>query len=774
MFYINLSLFYLKIYFLSSHILNLFLSNKTFISVILPLKLGWQPCYYICLENITENSFGSGSFVRVLFAKKEYTGVVYKVGIHPDTNEEKIQEIICQEKDIAPVSNKEIQLWEFVSEYYLCSIGEVFKAAYPLHRLCDAKSMSESIAKALAIKQKSISRLNKKIGNLEVRLDKKRQAAQKSRKLEKKQEYEEAAAKIAVQIEKTKEEIEAITGENIVNADKIKSIHLSESQKKACSQIEYFFNRKMTVLLNGITGSGKTEIYLKIASQIIAAGKNVLYLVPEIALSRQLEDRLSEIFGNRLLIYHSKETASNRKKVVYNIEKGNYILIGTRSSVFLPHRNLGLVIIDEEHDTSYKQDSPSPRYNGRDTAAVLAQLHNAKLILGSATPSLESIYNCETKRYAMVTLNERFYEAANADIEIIDTKAERQKRGMNGCFSLKLIYAIKKTLDSGGQIIILRGRRAYSPIVQCENCGNIPRCPNCNVNLSYNKTENRLTCHYCGYKEYFNGICNKCGGEIKPIGYGTQRIEEEAKKLFPDASVARLDSDTSRNSSNEIQIIRDFAKGKINILIGTQMVAKGFDFKGLMLVAVIQADTILGQQDFRADEKALQLLEQFKGRCGRRDDRGKFIIQTSQPEHPIYTHLAGKKSKNDNILQSLLEERKIFNYPPFSRMVNIIIKDIDKYRIDQRSYELTSIFGKTFSTRTTIIPANDGAPIQITGPYPPVIDKIAKEYIRHIRIMLKKDNNLTYNKLLLKNTISDFEKAKSYYGHIIIDVDPIQ
>lgn len=750
------------------------MTEKIFISVILPLKLEWFPSYYVQKDKMETGCIKPGTFVRIAFARKEYVGVIYKVGIRPDMDENKIQEIISIEDDISKVSENEIRLWEFVSNYYLCSIGEVFKAAYPINRLNDCKLQAKNMAMASLKAEKTRDTLSNRIARLQARLEKKNTDILKSRKPEKKLEYEEAAAKIRTQIEDIRHRIAILSSENIAKPDEVKEISLSQSQEKTCSEIKALFGKGMPVLLNGITGSGKTEIYLKLASGIISKGQNVLYLVPEIALSRQLEDRLSDIFGKRLLIYHSRETSSNRRKVIEKIEKGHYILLGTRSSIFLPHRNLGMVIIDEEHDTSYKQDSPAPRYNGRDTAIVLAGLHHANVILGSATPSLESIYNCETGRYRMVMLNERFYNAENAKIEIIDTKAEKRKRGMRGAFSLKLIHKINKTLENGGQVMILRGRRAYSPIVQCEDCGDIPKCPNCNVSLTYHKTGNRLVCHYCGHNEPFTGKCKKCGGEIRPLGYGTQRIEEEAREIFPEASIARLDGDTSQSGAQETQIIRDFSDGRTNILIGTQMVAKGFDFKGLMLVAVIQADTILGQQDFRADEKALQLLEQFRGRCGRRNSEGTFIIQTSQPEHPIYNHLNSDSSDNNNILQSILSERKLFNYPPYSRLINIIIKDTDIKRLEIQSERIASNLGSIFSTRPSLIPENNGAMLQITGPYAPVVDKIAMEYIRHIRIMLRKDNNLSGNKLQIKNTISEIERTGSYYGHITIDVDPAQ
>ena len=296
--------------------------------------------------------------------------------------------------------------------------------------------------------------------------------------------------------------------------------------------------------------------------------------------------------------------------------------------MFLPHHDLGLIVVDEEHDTSYKQDAPAPRYNGRDTALMLARIMGAEVLLGTATPSLESLYNCRSGRMDKVDLNCRYFGSADADVEIVDTRAERRKHGMSGNFSFKLIAHINDALAHGGQVLILRGRRAYSPAVQCSACGDIPRCPHCNVPLSWHRQEGILLCHYCGWREPYTGKCRKCGGDLEPLGSGTQRIEEEASALFPDARVARLDGDTAMEAGREEEIIRDFAKRSIDILIGTQILAKGFDFDGLSLVAVIQADSLLGQQDFRADERAVQLLEQFRGRSGRRGDKGLLVIQT--------------------------------------------------------------------------------------------------------------------------------------------------
>ena len=595
-----------------------------------------------------------------------------------------------------------------------------------------------------------------------------------------------------------------------------KEIVLSAAQEVAYSKIKEIFVKRKPALLHGVTGSGKTEIYLKLAQETLARGKSVLYLVPEIALSRQLEDRISETFPE-LLVFHSGETMVRKRDVAAvlrhcasakdineyvdvsqntnakkdsasedtltiksssceAIEKTNhhgYVVLGTRSAIFLPHRDLGLVIVDEEHDTSYKQDSPAPRYNGRETAIMMAKIFGANVILGSATPSLESLYNCSVGRYGLVTLNKRFYDAADSDIEIIDTIAERRKNGMIGSFSRKLIGHMGKCLGEHRQVLILRERRAYSPIVQCQECGEIPKCRCCNVSLSLHRRADgseRLVCHYCGRVYEYTGKCPKCGGNLKPLGSGTQKIEEETANIFPNARIARLDSDTAQSRKYETDTIRKFSNGEIDILIGTRMVAKGFDFSGLSLVAVLQADSILGQEDYRADERGLQLLEQFRGRCGRRGEKGLFVIQTSQPDHPVYQNIDGKID-DSGMMARFLGERKMFGYPPYSRVIGVIVKDYNQARVDLLSRELAEAIRGALGARLSFAPGVQNSP-DVIGPYSPAIDKISNQNIRQIRVLLPKDRSLVRNKETLAAAVERFEKEKKYSGHIALDVDP--
>lgn len=808
------------------------MTGRIFIQVILPLRLEWEPFYYQEIELSESAGDASGLFpvtsigsvterdkeqvrvgdrVRVNFAGKEYVGVVSMADAGKQAEEmgivDKVKPILGMAEGLEPVTKEEIELWRQIAEYYLCTVGEVYKAAYPAQKV--EKEVVQARQEALKVEreEKNRTKIADKIKRLEERAEKKAELAAKARKSESRERYLAEKEMLEGEIGLLVRELTSMVGELCRTTGSVtgygdsvtyhqdeepiggsiietsegteKEIRLSAAQEEAYSKIKEIFAKGKPALLHGVTGSGKTEIYLKLAQETLAMGKNVLYLVPEIALSRQLEDRISETFPE-LLVFHSGETMSRKREVATVLrhagepaEGKGYVVLGTRSAIFLPHKNLGLVIVDEEHDTSYKQDSPAPRYNGRETAIMMAKIFGANVILGSATPSLESLYNCSVGRYGLVTLNKRFYDAADSDIEIIDTIAERRKNGMIGNFSRKLIEHIGKCLGEQRQVLILRERRAYSPIVQCQECGDIPKCRCCNVSLSLHRRADgseRLVCHYCGRVYEYTGKCHKCGGELKPLGSGTQKIEEEASKLFPNARIARLDSDTAQSRKYETDTIRKFSNGEIDILIGTRMVAKGFDFSGLSLVAVLQADSILGQEDYRADERGLQLLEQFRGRCGRRGEKGLFVIQTSQPEHPVYQSIDGKLDENGTMAR-FLGERKLFGYPPYSRVIGVVIKDYNQARVDLLSRDLGEYLRGALAVKVSLAPGVQNGP-NVIGPYSPAIDKISNQNIRQIRVLLPKDRSLARNKETLAAAVERFEKEKKYSGHIALDVDP--
>lgn len=752
-----------------------------------------------------------GDRVRVNFAGKEYVGVVSMADAGKQAEEmgivDKVKPILGMAEGLEPVTKEEIELWRQIAEYYLCTVGEVYKAAYPAQKV--EKEVVQARQEALKVEreEKNRTKIADKIKRLEERAEKKAELAAKARKSESRERYLAEKEMLEGEIGLLVRELTSMVGELCRTTGSVtgygdsvtyhqdeepiggsiietsegteKEISLSAAQEEAYSKIKEIFAKGKPALLHGVTGSGKTEIYLKLAQETLAMGKNVLYLVPEIALSRQLEDRISETFPE-LLVFHSGETMSRKREVATVLrhagepaEGKGYVVLGTRSAIFLPHKNLGLVIVDEEHDTSYKQDSPAPRYNGRETAIMMAKIFGANVILGSATPSLESLYNCSVGRYGLVTLNKRFYDAADSDIEIIDTIAERRKNGMIGNFSRKLIEHIGKCLGEQRQVLILRERRAYSPIVQCQECGDIPKCRCCNVSLSLHRRADgseRLVCHYCGRVYEYTGKCPKCGGNLKPLGSGTQKIEEETANIFPNARIARLDSDTAQSRKYETDTIRKFSNGEIDILIGTRMVAKGFDFSGLSLVAVLQADSILGQEDYRADERGLQLLEQFRGRCGRRGEKGLFVIQTSQPEHPVYQSIDGKLDENGTMAR-FLGERKLFGYPPYSRVIGVVIKDYNQARVDLLSRDLGEYLRGALAVKVSFAPGVQNGP-NVIGPYSPAIDKISNQNIRQIRVLLPKDRSLARNKETLAAAVERFEKEKKYSGHIALDVDP--
>ena len=808
------------------------MTGRIFIQVILPLRLEWEPFYYQEIELSESAGDASGLFpvtstgsvterdkeqvrvgdrVRVNFAGKEYVGVVSMADAGKQAEEmgivDKVKPILGMAEGLEPVTKEEIELWRQIAEYYLCTVGEVYKAAYPAQKV--EKEVVQARQEALKVEreEKNRTKIADKIKRLEKRAEKKAELAAKARKSESRERYLAEKDMLEGEIGLLVRELTSMVGELCRTTGSVtgygdsvtyhqdeepiggsiietsegteKEISLSAAQEEAYSKIKEIFAKGKPALLHGVTGSGKTEIYLKLAQETLAMGKNVLYLVPEIALSRQLEDRISETFPE-LLVFHSGETMSRKREVASVLRhagepaKGKgYVVLGTRSAIFLPHKDLGLVIVDEEHDTSYKQDSPAPRYNGRETAIMMAKIFGANVILGSATPSLESLYNCSVGRYELVTLNKRFYDAADSDIEIIDTIAERRKNGMIGNFSRKLIEHIGKCIGEQRQVLILRERRAYSPIVQCQECGDIPKCRCCNVSLSLHRRADgseRLVCHYCGRVYEYTGKCHKCGGELKPLGSGTQKIEEEASKLFPNARIARLDSDTAQSRKYETDTIRKFSNGEIDILIGTRMVAKGFDFSGLSLVAVLQADSILGQEDYRADERGLQLLEQFRGRCGRRGEKGLFVIQTSQPEHPVYQSIDGKLDENGTMAR-FLGERKLFGYPPYSRVIGVVIKDYNQARVDLLSRDLGEYLRGALAVKVSFAPGVQNGP-NVIGPYSPAIDKISNQNIRQIRVLLPKDRSLARNKETLAAAVERFEKEKKYSGHIALDVDP--
>ena len=741
--------------------------NLKYLKVILPLKLDWEPCYSVLPG--TEGGVPSvGTRVSVRFAGRKYVGVVSESDVTPDIELTKIQRIIRVEDGISPVTEVEMRLWRFVSDYYLCPVGEVYKAAYPSLKNDGEMIRSRERLRAEERLRRMNAALAAKRERLEAAVERRRAMYEKAVRPETRGKYLEALTKAENELNALPLEIAAQDDSRSYTRLPLPSLSLA--QQTCLEQIRGFFSKKSPVLLDGVTGSGKTEVYISLAANVLDSGGSILYMIPEIAVSKQLGNRLKEVFGNQLALFHSGMSASARSLAVEKVRMGNCIVLGTRSSVFLPFMDLGLVIVDEEHDNSYKQETPAPRYSGRDTAMMLARFHGADLLLGTATPSLESLYNCRTGRLAKVMLRERYFGDDRTVVEIVNTAEERRKRGMKGSFSYKLIDRMKEALKGGGQILLLRSRKSYSPAVQCSRCGKIPRCPHCDVSLSWHRDEGRLKCHYCGWNQPFNAVCPDCGGHLEPLGAGTQRVVEEVSMLFPDARVARIDGDMISGSAGEEAVIRDFSQGLIDILVGTQIVTKGFDFARLSLVAVLQADSLLGFQDFRADEKALQILEQFRGRVGRRGQRGLFLIQTATPEHPVYKYVASEQ-RSDDLAETILAERFAFGYPPFSRIIQITLRDSDEGSATSLAAALARAIRSEFGISGLV--RNQADQVSVLGPYAPAVDKVSNLYIRLIRVSMMKNQTLMDNKRRLASLVSDFGKENRCSAQLSLDVDPL-
>jgi primosomal protein N' (replication factor Y) len=538
---------------------------------------------------------------------------------------------------------------------------------------------------------------------------------------------------------------------------------LNENQQRAYNEIEKQFIDKQVVLLHGVTSSGKTEMYIQMINKVLSEGKQVLYMVPEIALTTQLTTRLKRVFGKRLGVYHSKFSDAERVEIWNNVlnDKTYDVIIGVRSSVFLPFRQLGLVIVDEEHESSYKQYDPAPRYHARNAAIMLASMHGAKTLLGTATPAIETYHNALTGKYGLVELNQRHEEMAMPEILVVDTKEAYRKKQMESLFTPLLIEKIGNALQHNEQVILFQNRRGYAPYIECKACAFVPHCKNCDVSLTVHKIFNTLTCHYCGYTEPIPTVCPKCGtpGSLTTKGFGTEKIEDEIKLIFPDARVSRMDLDTTRSKKSYDKIISDFEQLKVDILIGTQMVSKGLDFERVSLVGILNADNMLNFPDFRAHERAYQLMAQVSGRAGRKNKRGTVILQTSSPEHAII----GQVIRNDYkaMYATQCEERQLFKYPPFYRIIQIVLRHRDPNVLTQAANRLGSDLRAVFGGR-------------VLGPNIPVVSRVQNLYIKHILLKIEKKASPERAKDILRqisNQVLADSKFKSLW--ITLDVDPM-
>ncbi|MDR2824528.1 MAG: primosomal protein N' [Prevotellaceae bacterium] len=540
-------------------------------------------------------------------------------------------------------------------------------------------------------------------------------------------------------------------------------VPLNDFQQRAYSEIRSQFVDKQVVLLNGVTSSGKTEIYIHLIKKCVERDNQALFLVPEIALTTQLTSRLRRIFGNRLGVYHSKFSDAERVEVWNHLlnDTAYDVIIGVRSSIFLPFRKLGLVIIDEEHELSYKQFDPAPRYHARSAAIVLAQMHGAKTLLGTATPAVESFFNARTAKFGFVEMKERFGQIQLPDIQIIDTKEAYRKKEMRGFFSEVLLEEMEKTLKNGAQIILFQNRRGYAPYMECRVCGYVPHCKNCDVSLTVHRLTNTLTCHYCGYSENITSVCPACGtlGGLTTRGFGTEKIEDEIGKIFPQARVARMDLDTTRSRKNYETLICDFENHKIDILAGTQMISKGLDFQNVSLVGVLNADNLLNFPDFRAAERAFQMLVQVSGRAGRKNSRGTVIIQTSQPENSVIEQIIC--NDYEKMFETQIVERRSFRYPPFVRLMQISVRHKDETKTQQAANFLADVMRKVFGGR-------------VLGPNTPAVSRIQNLYIKQILLKIEVAASAEKAKKLLAKQIAEIFENKDFKSVLIsVDIDPM-
>ena len=580
--------------------------------------------------------------------------------------------------------------------------------------------------------------------------------AQEKKPISVKQLTETAQSSVAIVKALVQKEIfeEYFIQEDRVNFDKNKvenKLLLSEAQQETFNEIQKSFEDKEVTLLHGVTSSGKTEIYTKLIEDYIAQDKQILYLLPEIALTTQLVSRLAAHFGNKVAVFHSKYSNNERVEVWNNVNENSetaQIVIGARSALFLPFNNLGLIIVDEEHEQTFKQQDPAPRYHARDAAIVLANAHQAKVLLGSATPSIETYYNASSGKFGLVTLKERFGKVQMPEIELVDLKDSYFRKKMKGHFSLTLIEEITEAFANGEQVILFQNRRGFSPVLECMSCGHVPQCPQCDVSLTYHKYKNQLRCHYCGYSMAKPTNCHVCSSvDLETKGFGTEQIELELAELFPQKNIKRMDQDTTRGKYSFEKIIDGFKNREIDVLVGTQMLAKGLDFDNVSLVGIMNADNMLYHPDFRAFERSFQMMTQVAGRSGRAEKRGKVIIQTYNPLHNIIQQVTN--NDYEGMYKEQLYERKIYYYPPFYRVIRLTLKHRDFEKLKEGSMWLYQVLQQSLT-------------IPVLGPEEPAIGRIRNEYIRTIMIKIPGETSLQVTKKTIQKILNSFDLVSQY------------
>lgn len=778
--------------------------------------------------------------VAVSFGKsKIYTALVYKIHNNEPTLYEAKE--IHQILDEFPIVNKlQLKHWKWIAEYYMCALGDVYRASLPsafllesetiiyknesftdesvliddeflifealqhqsqltIHQIVDILDRKKVMPIVNSLLKKSAIYIKEEIyetykpklvkyvklhsdynadDSLNTLLEELSRAKKQREAILTYFQLSTSKTPIKAKELETKSNVSSAILNSLVDKNILEFYHLktdrihfkgdtnslkklNEFQEKALIEIKDAFLQKDVTLLHGITSSGKTEVYTKLIQEVLDKGQQVLFLLPEIALTTQIITRLQAYFGKQISVFHSKYSMNERVEVWNNVLENKskaQIILGARSSLFLPFSNLGLIVVDEEHETSYKQFEPNPRYNARDAAIVLAKMHLAKILLGSATPSLESYFNAQQNKYGFVELNSRFGNVQLPKIELIDIKEKHRKKEMKGHFSDKLLVLIQEALDEKEQIILFQNRRGFSPIVECKTCGVSPQCPNCDISLTYHKYKNELRCHYCNYQRAMPNNCSACGSNtLDTKGFGTEQIELELKELFPDYSIGRMDLDTTRGKFGYQKIIGAFEAREIDILVGTQMLSKGLDFDNVSLVGILNADTMLNFPDFRAHERAYQLMVQVSGRAGRSKKQGNVAIQTYNPYHQILQQVS--TTDYQAMFKEQLQERWQFKYPPYYRLIKITLKHRDYTKVDSGINWLFKALYNSFGEH-------------VLGPTAPVVARIRNQYIKNVVIKIPPKQSLANTKNQIQKIKNTFEAVKEFRPiRFIIDVD---
>lgn len=747
-----------------------------FVDVILPLPLDGVFTYSVPTSE--EGRVKVGARVLVPFGRnKTYVGIISH--IHNQSPEGYQTKDILQVMDFSPILlDSQLKLWQWISDYYMSPIGEVYKAALPSGlkaedgykpktelyiRLTSPFRSEQALHVALNMLQRADKQQKAFIDYLALSGWDSGEGTELTRDELLNQGHSLPTINALVKrglLETYECEVGRLNNNQEPHLENIKP--LSTTQQDAFNQIQFSFLKKNVTLLHGVTSSGKTEIYIHLIQQALEQKKQVLYLLPEIALTVQMMERLQRVFGNRLGIYHSKYADAERVEIWQKqLSQNPYdVILGARSAVFLPFQRLGLVIIDEEHETSYKQQEPMPRYHARSAAIMLAQMFGAKTLLGTATPCVETYHNAKTGKYALVELFQRYQGIELPEIQIVDIKDLQHRKMMNGPFSPLLLNKVREALERGEQAILFQNRRGYAPVIECKQCGWVPHCQHCDVSLTLHRSLNQLTCHYCGYTYQVPTECPNCGcTQLQTRGYGTEKIEAEVRDIFPEARIARMDLDTTRSRHAYERIISDFSAGRTNLLIGTQMISKGLDFDKVSVVGILNADTMLNYPDFRAYEHAFMMMSQVSGRAGRKGRRGLVILQTKSPDLPLIQQVV--HNDYSAFYRSLIAERQQFHYPPYYRLIDVYLKHRSDSVVETASIEFAGWLRHWFGTR-------------VLGPDKPSVAKVKSLSIRKLVLKFEQGINMTEVRKYLALAQQQMLQDKRYSSlQIYYDVDPL-